>query len=601
MPRGPFAPVEQEPIRDTRLVAEKLPASAAEVGGGIFDAVAKGADALAQIQRTRFEDQIKDDLSSELDATELGLAAVRDPTVQQNIFDAAANGNPFFQRAKEEFLSIADAVKQGKLPSDAARIRTKAALAAAINETPEFEDELRSHAKAALGFSPEAAVFRDLLREPKAGPKTAAQKQEEAIQAGEAIGIPRDVMIAGMRNTQLAEFEQAQINLQLSRGELGANQAAAAADAQAGIMMTDLMASVQANMTQNGGVYDAATVMASANQLILAQRAAALNSLPPEAGVDVRNRVSNQFNDHARAIRAMIEDGSMERMMTQENATIQAMIVNNMMNVPELATIHTLGGKDDMLEYVTLLSKYKTPKQLEVVQSVHPSLAGLTTLQQFAAASGEAVRRQAENLPAQSDQERVLRSIYNGQIIRSQESTPDRKNEAITRMRADIGDLSTLKQFNDGAVLAATKRDAEMSDTFANLFSQQVAATKQVLAEMTAAGVELEISGEGLNKRITRNVLNVPTGLDAPRMIDALNTANLLIEMGNRYEGAGIIKWEGAQQFFDEATQVAAPEGMTDITQEALDAGFKPPKDGVYANADGTTVTVRDGRVFRSN
>ena len=599
---GPFAPVEQAPIADVRLVAEELPASAAEQGAGVVDAVGKLVGVGVEKVRQDFEDDLKSGLNDNLDAVEQGLAAVRDPSVLAQIEDAAQRGNPFFQRAKEAFLKISDGVKQGKLPSDAARLLTQAELQSAINAAPEFTDELRAEAKRALGFSPDSAVFAQRLREPSAGQKTGAQKGEEAIQKAMAeTGLTRDVVVAGNQTIFRNKVDASQINTALARGELNANQAAAIADLKASDALLGMMNGIQTQMLANGGIYDAEQAKVAAATQLQALKLEALNSLDPAAGVDVRTRVSQQFDNHARTIDSMLEDGSIQNMMTKQTETTQAMILNGLMNMPELATIYTLTGKEGFADYMSLVGKYDTPQKWNVAKQVHPALSAFDSIKQFIPAMNQAVTNQANGVPAASDQERIMRGMYNTERVRSDEATSEQKVESIDAMRTDLGGASTLNTFDNGKQLVITKRDAKVRDSFANLYATQYAGNVDELStslgKIPNHGVTItdgELDATGLEERVFQAV-----GVERDQMntaLEQIDRANRMLRIGNKYTAAGVIDTSTEQFMSDVTGKIGAVP--VDLTEAANAAGFAPQRDGVYVNADGKRIVVREGKVF---
>lgn len=557
MARGPFSPVEQREVGATKLVAESLPASAAESGAGIFDAISKGAGALVEQNRTRFEKGIKDELRSDLNATELGLAAIRDPNILKSVTDAAAEGNPFFQKAKQEFLLIADAVKQGRLPSTSATVRTKAVLAASLAENPEFSDELRAEAKAALGFSPEAQTFRNLLREPKPLTKTATQKlQEEVDAAVNVLGVPESVVVAARRNDVINKAELQMQQVLIGRGNIQANQASFIGDLTANEATNQISSMIQSQIAATGGVSDPIAFKQQANASLGAIRAQTLQNLGPFADPKVRSTVMQQFDNHAKNINRMIDDGSLVQVYQEKNELVQAMVMNNILKIPELAAIHTLVGKEGMLEYVTVLSKGMNSTQLDILAQSHKSLAGLRNLGDYGRALSTSVQNQANGIPAANDQERVLRSLFNLETIKTGSKGAA---EAVDKMEAEIGAISTLKTSLDPIVIFNTKNDPKLREKFTNLLTTEVVATKQTIQGIVDQFGDLvnfdgnifsvvqpsteELEAAVLPGQAEPSIAGFTSsiGLD-----NAIERANTLLEVGRAYQDAGIIEFDAS-------------------------------------------------------
>lgn len=546
MPRGPFAPVQQQDIADTRLVAENLPISEAEAGAGVFAAVTKGASAALEANRRDFEKGIKSDLRDELNATELGLAAVRDPNVLKTITDAAAEGNPFFQKAKEEFLMIADAVKQGKLPGNAATIRTEAVLASAISKNPEFTEELRTEARAALGFSPEAQVFKNLLSEPRAGAKTEAQKLQEEINATvQILGIPEDVVRSGMRNKMLAEFETNQIELQLKRGEIQGNRAADYGDVAANTLSMDLISQLNAQISQQGGVVDVELFKNQVTTQFAALKSKMTSQMGPNVDTKIRANALRQVDEHQQAVVRMVEDGSFTKIMTEKNELIQTMVLNNALNVPELAAIHTLAGKEGLVKYFDVVSKATTKAQFDILTGPQGPLSGIRNIGEFGTKMAESIKNQSRGIPSANDQERVFRSLFNFETLKDAKS--EDKVEAAGRLESDLGSVSAIKHFTDPVVLMNTKNDGKLAAKFTNIFSSAAAGVQQDLQSFQDQFGAI-ISFDGTAFSIPRTEKLRSQSLEAfvseGQLIKAVDSANTLLEVANMYTGAGIIKFD---------------------------------------------------------
>lgn len=565
MARGPFAPVEQAPISDLRLEATTLPKSATEAGVGIANVVAAGVTKGVERVKKDYQDEISNELRTSIDVVEQGLAANRDPVVQQQVFDAAANGNPFFQRAKEEFIQIQDAVRQGKLPSVAARLRTRAALASAINSAPEFQDELRAVAKQASGFSPEAATFLDRLHEPVAGPKTGADKGEEAIQKLMAeTQLPREVIIAGNRTAFVNKIEQSKINTAMLQGEANAASAASLADIQSSNMLLSVAANIQSQMKQNGGVYDAGMVMASVTQMGIANKQEVLAGLDPSTPVDIRSRISQQMDNHINSLRRMVEDGSLETIFTERNKGIQAMTLNGVLNMPDLAVLHEF-GKDKLLEYVALMDKYKTPAQLEAARQFHPTLAAMHSLKQFAPAMSDAIKKQASG-ETLTTQDKILAGIFNNQVMQSKDSSSQEKNEALNNQIVNLGEASAFKAFDNAAMLMRVKEDPSMQKSLAVLFSNQynsnVALVSSAVRELGVENIAI-VDGKLDASAAEQKFSQAPGGVRSmiANHLETIAVANRMLSIGKTYKSAGILEWSGPEKFFADVTSAAGSAG----------------------------------------
>lgn len=590
--KGPFAPVEQAPIADTRLVATTLPASAAEGGAGFFPVVAKGLEAATTITRDHFETGIKDELRDDLDALEQGLAGVRDPVVQQQIFDAAARGNPFFQKAKQEFVRLADAIKQGRLPSSSAELRAKGILGTAITGAPEFSDELRAEAKSALGFSPEAAVFRSLLSEPRQGEKSPEQIASEQLRI-EAFKTGRSVEEVQSAALQMAEnkLESSKLNLDLLRGTATTNNIISASNKESANAFIESFGIVQTMITSNGGIPDAEQLKITLGAKFDTMRENAIAALPPTTDPAVVGRYTQNFNDRKRALMDMINDGSFQNLMTKRANTIGALIKNRLFQDPVLATLHTAVGGEGMLEYVSFMARYDTPAKFEAALQANPSLNGLTSIADLGRAMAQEISMQSNGQPAETTQSRTLRGIWNAQQLRAEPETFKQETaaQAVDAMITDLGEVSTFEQYEDSKVLVNVKKSGKLGKQFANLLATNKAAN---LADMTDAlskeftqGIDIEIENgqymlSGLDSMVSSAALGATNeqASQIQRLRRVVKRVNNMLRIGSMYQSGGVVEFGTPETFLQEVRKVApAPEGKTEtIAPERVVRRYDP-------------------------
>lgn len=549
MAKGPFSPVEQAPISDVRLVAEKLPKSAVEAGAGVVKAVGVVAEDLIDRQREDFQKGLEEDLRTGLKPVEEALNVVRDPDSLEDLFTKAAEGDPIFVSAKDELIRIGSAMRRGKVAGDAARIRMRAVLATAINEAPAFADELRASARDILGFGPEQAVVRDLLRDPTAGPKTAVQKELEQIQVDvQVFGIPEEVSIAMRRNARVNASEMAQITLDIKRGDATAASAAHLADLAANAFLTDFSAKMQAKINADGGIEDVAGAKLAANQVLQEMRGIALAAMGPNASTQQRAAFNKTWQSHSQFVNNSVTGGSLLKLYTQHNNTAQAMALADILKIPDLATMHELGGDSGMLALLEVYGNYTTQAQIDAAMLVSPELAGLNTFKRLTGAITTAVFNQQSGREM-STRDKILAGVFNTEVIVNPESPPEKKVEALDHQVSNLGGASTFSQFDNNMFLVRTKVDSRLAASFAGLQVNQAAANlidARVLLELNpditfTDGAYSLPAQDPLDVRQAGGVRQAKQG-----QIDKLNR---FLSISTKYTDAGIIDWKGADAF----------------------------------------------------
>lgn len=572
--KGPFAPVEQAPIQDVRLVQESLPMSATEAGTGVFDAVAKGAQQGITLGTDHFERGKKDELRDNLDAVEQGLAAVRDPAVQQQIFDAAARGNPFFRKAKEEFIRITDAVSQGRLPGASAQLRTKAVLSNAITEIPEFADELRAEAKAALGFSPEAATFRNLLREPTPGEKTPEQKAADELRK-QAVLTNRPMQEVQAANQQIAQNQLAtsNLNLDLLQGEVTANSVISSANRQAANASLETYGMLQQMVVSGEGIEDPIRTSAAVSGIYDRIMQQTLATFPPTTDPGTISKFTQTLNDQKRTALAMIEDGSMQKLMTQKVDMVGSMVKSRMFENPIIASVWTAAGQEGMLSYINLAARYNTPAKWEAAKLAHPALAGFESIGEYGMELGKQIVNQQNGIQPETDRDRTLRSIYNGQVLRAPDAEFDAEAAefAVTHMIEDIGSASTFEQYEDTKVLLNVKKSGKLATQFANILATNKADNTIALTDALSKPAtqhiklvlkdgQLQVSdgttpgliGEDIfdNEQLASTTAEDISHLGALK--DAVKRSNNMLRIGKMYQGGGVVEFGTPESYLAE-------------------------------------------------
>lgn len=569
MARGPFSPVEQPEIGAPQLRQEVLPVSAVEAGAGVFDAVAKGVQAGGQLLAERKEKQLREDLTGNLDAIEQALHATRDPAAMQAIFDGAAQGNPFFQRAKEEFVRISDAVKAGRMPGDFAVTRTKAALRDAIKDAPEFSEELQQAARQALGFSPDAEAFQRALR--SSGRSSEQTPGEKAIENLVSLGISEDNARGLVLKSTLNEIESADIRLRIQQGELRANEISALAGLEAEKLTGNVFTEVLAAMQNNGGVFDPATATAVATAQLQSVRAQALQLMPASAPSTSRSTLNTQLDETHNRILKMIENGTMQRMTEQHTDTLAAVTKERAFKLhPFLRSISAVAGDEGAMEALTLFSTYQTEAQRGVLRKTNPMFNAFETLGDLATSmqSGAARLETGVGVGDLSTKERTAIAALDAQtIIAPSAEGPgrERKAQAWDRLVENVGQANTLKLLADPRAKKQVKVDSALQQRAGQAISDQRSTIAQGLQGLSAGERDAISVRDGRLHIDPARLVNLGTegvqGLSSTAKT-LVTDANRLLAVGESYKSMGVIEFDTtAEKLFNvqeaqDATQV---------------------------------------------
>ncbi len=592
----------QAPFQTSGNVADIAPV---QLRGGftpdtsIADAVVDVANTVIPVIRQNLEDSVTEDVTGRTKAVSLALKATRFPSIQESIFSEEALANPNVAMALEEFTLIQDAAKQGRLPSNFALERLELIQNNAIRNAPEFESEIRGALRDATGLDPQKALFSKLLQE--AGTtKTAEQKAFEQLDIESIkLGVTRDQLI-GMNNAAAQnQIQQNGFDLAAKQGTYTIRTLGSEVVNRGAALVTDVMADVQ-RMNTAGitiGVEEEKALISKVNAAFGASTSA---MLAKTAGLSVSGTAVSAELAPLNALRdntiKMIEDGTLQSVMSQHNKTIISSTQNSLLNNPDYVAAYAIGGSRGFLDLVKFMDKSSTAEGKALT----------------AALSGDArIAFDLQNLPKQyarigsADQletvkEKQDRVIAAGVAMGTTEIDENFQIAALEDIKKYGGEELAWSSFGSNQVLTATAKSNKLKAAFINMQATTTAGLSQELVELSANPsaplARLELTQEGLLRLTPRPVgdaaflTSAQRGAegDTARFVSRFNRAN---SISAKYNGAGVLpsaRYQGSEMYWNTVRKAA-----TDIVQPREDEDVKVIK--FVRDASGNIVLATEG------
>jgi len=534
---------------------------------GVADAIVSVANTVIPVIRQNLEDDITEDVTGRTKAVGLALKAIRFPSIQESIFSEEALANPNVAMALEEFTLIQDAAKQGRLPSNFALERLELIQNNAIRNAPEFESEIRGALRDATGLDPQKALFGKLLQE--AGTtKTAEQKAFEQLDIESIkLGITRDQLIGMNQAAAQNQIQQDGFDLAAKQGTYTIRTVGSEVINRGGALITDIMADVQ-RMNVSGiaiGVDEKLALVAKVNAAFGATNSAILAKT---AGLSVSGTAVSAELAPLNTLREntikMIEDGTLQSVMSQHNATIIASTQNSLLNNPDYVAAYAIGGSRGFLDLVKFMSKSSTAEGKALT----------------AALSGDArIAFDLQNLPKQysrigsADQletvkEKQDRVIAAGVAMGTTDIDENFQIAALEDIKKYGGEELAWSSFGSNQVLTATAKSNKLKAAFINMQATTTAGLSQELVELaTDPNVQMErlvLTEAGLT--VTPRPVAERVGLAATAASSDASMAtyarrfNRANGISAKYNGAGILpaaRYQGSEMYWNTVREAA--------------------------------------------
>ena len=545
---------------------------------GIADAVVDVANTVIPVIRQNLEDDLTDDVTGRAAAVSLALKATRFPSIQTSIFSEEALANPNVAMALEEFTLIQDATQQGRLPSTFALERLELIQNNAIRNAPEFESEIRGAMRDATGQDPQKALFGRLLQETSS--KTAEQKAFEQLDV-EAIklGISRDQLIGINQAASLNSIEQSKFDLAAKQGTYTINTLGSEVVNRGAVLVTDVMADVQRMATagQAIGVEEKQALTAKVNAAFGAATSAILAKT---AGLNVSGTAVNAELAPLNALRdntlRMIEDDTLQTVLSQHNDTIIASTQASLLNNPDYVAAYAIGGSRGFLDLVKFMGKSSGSSEGKALT------AALSTDAKIAF--------DLQNLPSQyakigspdqleTRKEKQDRVIASGVALSTSEIDENFQIAALEDIKKYGGEELAWSSFGSNNVLTATAKSNKLKAAFINMQATTTAGLSQELVEIASnPNVQLDklvLSQEGV---LTFDVNVADRGItgiqlqaiaDTQAFVKRFNRAN---NISAKYNGAGILptaRYQGSAAYWgtvrEAAESIVQPRGDDEV------------------------------------
>ncbi len=564
---------------------------------GLAEAVVNVANTIIPVIRQNLEDDITEDVTGRTKAVGLALKAIRFPSIQESIFSEEALANPNVAMALEEFTLIQDAAKQGRLPATFALERLELIQNNAIRNAPEFEQEIRGALRDATGLDPQKALFGKLLSETVT--KTAEQKAFEQLDIESIkLGVTRDQLIGMNQAAALNRIEQDSFDLSAKQGTYTIRTLGSEVINRGAALVTDVMADVQ-RMNTSGipiSVEDKQALISKVNAAFGASTSAILAKT---AGLNVSGTAVSAelapLNTLRDNVVKMIEDDTLQNVMSQHNQTIIASTQNSLLNNPDYVTAYAIGGSRGFLDLVKFMGKSSTAEGKALT----------------AALSGDArIAFDLQNLPKQyskigsSDQletvkEKQDRVIAAGVAMGTSDIDENFQIAALEDIKKYGGEELAWSSFGSNQVLTATAKSNKLKAAFINMQATTTAGLSQELVELASdPNVQLErlvLTDAGLTVTPRSQAERVGLAQTAAASDASMATYARRFNRANgisaKYNGAGILpsaRYQGSDMYWNTVREAA-----TDIVQPREDAPVEVIK--FVRGADGTIVLATEG------
>lgn len=536
---------------------------------GIVDAVNAAAKVALPAIRDNHIQNLKEDITGKTDSVKTALLARSNPALAQSLFTEEALANPATAAAFAQFNDIALAVSQGKLPGQFALERLSVIQSDAIAQSPEFEQEIRAAMLQATGQDPEKRLFSTLLSDQKQGLSAEEKFQQKLSNDARRVGLSVPAFVEANNSVFTAQTEEAEFKRSRINGTINLRKVAGSVNNRSGLIMMDVMQAARLQITQGGGLtpefitqlkgqVNASVAAASAE--IIATAGDAVDPTEISAAVAPLNALSGQ-------IEAMIDDGSLQAMVSNTNALNKGLILGEAMQFKDFAIAHSLGGERGFLEVMKFFDKATNPQTRALLDKLNPRAAGATLLGEIAGGvqlvpTPNGVVKQygllgtgVKGMDARGTNERILAANVAIQTVGGRE-------EAHTAAMADLEAVSPAHAwtaYDNRKVVAASLQSKALQAKFIPLQAQQTAGLSTEYFELSAkSGFRADkfefVGGQLVFKAefapLTPQGARTEFDKDAPAFVRRFNQANKISSMYSRVGILPASRYTNSQDYF---------------------------------------------------
>jgi hypothetical protein len=566
---------------------------------GLADAVVNVANTVIPVIQQNLEDDLTNDVTGKARSVSLALKVHRFPSLAEKEFSEEALGDPNVRLALDNFFEIQEAVKQNKLPSNFALERLELIQNNAIRNAPAFEAEIRAAMRDATGVDPQKALFGRLLSETTQ--KTAEQKAFEQLDVESIkLGITRDQLINMNQVAALNKIEQNKFDLAAKQGTYTLNTSRSEIINRGAGLMTDTMAIVQrlATAGQAIGVEEKQALVAQVNASFGAATSAILAKT---TGLNVSGTAINAELTPLNALRdnviKMIEDDTLQSMLSQHNETIIADAQNTFLNNAEYGPLYAVLGHEGTLKFMEFKTKYgKNPEALALAKVFNKDAAAISDVDEILKQATIVGNGEALETAAQINA-RVVAAGHGVSNSAAGEEYQMKSLEDITLYR---NTELTWSGFNSNSWLSATGKSNRLKAAFINMQATTTAGLSQdlvLLAGNPDVQMERLVLDNSGSLSVTPRTQIERTGLAQTAL--AADTAmatyarrfNRANGISAKYNGAGILpssRYQGSEAYWGTVKEAAG-----NLVQPREEEDVKVIK--FIRDADGNLVLATEG------
>ena len=551
---------------------------------GVADTLLNVANSVIPLVTQNLEDDITDDVTGKIGAVSLALKATRFPSIQEAVFSEEALANPNVKLALQEFTKIQDAAANGRLPQTFALERLELIQNNAIRNSPEFEEEIRGAMLDATGQDPTKTLFRQLMST-AATKQTAQEKAFEQldIQATK-IGATREEVVAMNQVAAQNQIEQQAFELSAKRGTYTLNTAGAEVTNRGSALVTDIMstmlemntAGVPIGVNEENALIAKVTASFGAASAALQAKTAALNV----SGTAIAAALKPLEETRDQTI-AMIQDGTLTKLLKQNSDVIKADAQNTFLNNPEYGRMHAILGAEGTLKFMEFKTTFKGNKKAEaLLQVLNKEAGGLFKVDEIMKQTSR-IGDGAE-VTGGAKQARILAAAAG---VANHEAGDEFQMKSLEDIKKYSGDELAWSNFGNNAVLTATAKSAQLRAAFINLQATTTAGLSGDLLTLASdPNVQLErmvLTEQGLliepRSQAERVGLSATAAASDASMQTYARRFNRANNISAKYNGAGLLpsaRYQGSQMYWDtvrkSASEAATPQGKSNEVRKVI-------------------------------
>lgn len=554
---GPFSSTGVQDIPDVQLSGGFTPSD------GIAGAVNAGLQvALPQIRENRIQN-LKEDVSGQTKDIETFLKLARTPSLLKSEFGVEAIENPAVRSAFAEFVKVRDASDQGKLPQQFALERLAVIQNTAISNAPEFEREIRAAMQQATGQDPQKTIFNQLLstqtQELSPEQKGLNQLRKDAAENGLSVEQQQEVN----HSVAISTLEKNKLDRKKAQGTYSLLDASSETNNRAGSIMLDTMAAIRQELQRSGSLspeFSAQIGIQSKTNIAtaIAQITAGAKNVD---GTQIANAIA-PLEKLQEQIDGMLEDGSMQALVSSNNTLNKSILEEGIMQMPEFAAAWTFGGPRGFVDMLKFMEKAPDASSQALLGQLSPSAKTAFTLRNLTADTiAREYGRLGTGIQPVTDVEKNARVVAASIAMGTSGLEEEKQIVALNEMRA-IDEELAWASFGSRKVLTATTQSKSLQSALINMQATQTAGLATEYLELSVTpGVDIarfEFLGSRLSyKRDTAELkgVNAENTAEATAFAARFNRANNISASHMKAGTLPAIRYSGTADYWEVVTK----------------------------------------------